>query len=94
MVGKGIYVGILLILLFILANEYGLFSPDEDPAKGRWLEQGRTLEYYHLKSGVRQLAYLLYHCLHCDRMCLSIERKPVLFELKHWMVVSRQYWYI
>ena len=34
------------------ANEYGLFKPDEDPTKGRWLEQGRILEYYHLKSGV------------------------------------------
>ena len=34
------------------ANEYGLFRPDEDPTKGRWLEQGRTLEYYHLKDGV------------------------------------------
>lgn len=32
-------------------NEYGLFNPDEDPTKGRWLEQGRTLEYYHLKNG-------------------------------------------
>ena len=36
------------------AQEYGLFKPDEDPTKGRWLEAGRTLEYYHLKSGVRQ----------------------------------------
>jgi talin len=33
------------------ASEYGLFSPDEDPTKGRWLEQGRTLDYYHLKNG-------------------------------------------
>ena len=22
--------------------------------RGRWLEMGRTLEYYHLKSGVRE----------------------------------------
>ena len=94
MLGKRISVGILLILLLILANEYGLFSPDEDPTKGRWLEQGRTLEYYHLKNGVRQLAYVLHHCLYCDRICSSIERKPALFELKHWTVVSRQYWYI
>ncbi len=36
-----------------VANEFGLFKPDEDPTKGRWLEQGRTLEYYGLKSGVR-----------------------------------------
>ena len=34
------------------ATECGLFKPDEDPTKGRWLEMGRTLEYYHLKSGV------------------------------------------
>ena len=33
------------------ANEFGLFKPDEDPKKGRWLELGRTLEYYHLKNG-------------------------------------------
>ena len=36
------------------AQEFGLFKPDEDPTKGRWLETGRTLEYYHLKSGVRK----------------------------------------
>ena len=36
---------------FFPANEFGLFKPDEDPTKGRWLEQGRTLEYYDLKSG-------------------------------------------
>ena len=34
------------------ANNYGLFNPDEDPTKGYWLEERRTLEYYHLKSGV------------------------------------------
>lgn len=28
-----------------------MFKPDEDPTKGRWLEQGRTLEYYDLRSG-------------------------------------------
>ena len=33
-------------------NEYGLFKPDEDPVKGRWLEQGKTLGYYHFKNGV------------------------------------------
>ena len=37
------------------ANEFGLFEPDEDPTKGRWLEQGQTLEYYSLKSGVSVL---------------------------------------
>ena len=39
------------LLSSLLANEFGLFKPDEDPTKGRWLEQGRTLEYYDLKSG-------------------------------------------
>ena len=39
--------------LFPAAIECGLFKPDEDPTKGRWLEMGRTLEYYHLKSGVK-----------------------------------------
>ena len=43
-----------------VANEYGLFKPDEDPTKGRWLEQGRTLEYYHLKSGVSQISIILH----------------------------------
>ena len=42
----------LLPSLTHTAQEYGLFKPDEDPTKGRWLEAGRTLEYYHLKSGV------------------------------------------
>ena len=40
-----------LFLSLYTANEFGLFKPDEDPTKGRWLEQGRTLEYYDLKSG-------------------------------------------
>ena len=40
--------------VFPAATECGLFKPDEDPTKGRWLEMGRTLEYYHLKSGVRE----------------------------------------
>ena len=34
------------------ASEYGLFRPDEDPEKGRWLEQEKTLGYYHFKDGV------------------------------------------
>lgn len=42
---------ISFLFLLLLANEFGLFKPDEDPTKGRWLEQGRTLEYYDLKSG-------------------------------------------
>lgn len=32
-------------------SDHGLFWPDEDPKKGRWLEPGRTLNYYDLKSG-------------------------------------------
>ncbi|KJE89680.1 hypothetical protein CAOG_009384 [Capsaspora owczarzaki ATCC 30864] len=32
-------------------TDHGLFWPDEDPKKGRWLEPGRTLNYYDLKSG-------------------------------------------
>ncbi|XP_013386332.1 talin-1 isoform X1 [Lingula anatina] len=31
--------------------DYGLFLADEDPKKGVWLEQGRTLEYYLLRNG-------------------------------------------
>eukprot|EP01137_Pigoraptor_chileana_P018402 Opistho-2@77812 len=33
------------------AADHGLFWPDEDPKKGRWLEPGRTLNYYDLKAG-------------------------------------------
>ncbi|KAL5020158.1 hypothetical protein ScPMuIL_003050 [Solemya velum] len=32
-------------------NDYGLFLSDEDPKKGVWLEPGRNLEYYLLRSG-------------------------------------------
>ncbi|XP_055955771.1 talin-2-like isoform X4 [Patella vulgata] len=32
-------------------SEYGLFLADEDPKKGVWLEQGRSLEYYLLRNG-------------------------------------------
>uniref|UniRef100_A0A0B7BMP4 FERM domain-containing protein n=2 Tax=Arion vulgaris TaxID=1028688 RepID=A0A0B7BMP4_9EUPU len=32
-------------------TEYGLFLADEDPKKGVWLEQGRSLEYYLLRNG-------------------------------------------
>eukprot|EP00117_Sycon_ciliatum_P001215 scpid5059/ scgid6971/ Talin-1 len=33
------------------AKDFGMFLPDEDPKKGVWLEPGRTLEYYLLKTG-------------------------------------------
>lgn len=32
-------------------KDYGLFLADEDPKKGVWLEQGRSLEYYLLRNG-------------------------------------------
>ncbi|XP_062512011.1 talin-like [Corticium candelabrum] len=32
-------------------QDYGLYLADEDPKKGTWLENGRTLEYYLLKPG-------------------------------------------
>ena len=37
----------------VVGQDYGLFLADEDPRKGVWLENGRTLEYYLLKPGVR-----------------------------------------
>ncbi|XP_067871342.1 talin-2 isoform X1 [Heterodontus francisci] len=33
------------------ASDYGLFLSDDDPRKGIWLESGRTLDYYMLRSG-------------------------------------------
>ena len=36
------------------AHTFGLFSPDEDPTRGHWLESGRTLKSYNLRSGVRE----------------------------------------
>ncbi|TNN66757.1 Talin-2 [Liparis tanakae] len=33
------------------ASDYGLFLSDEDPRKGIWLESGRSLDYYMLRSG-------------------------------------------
>ncbi|KAI8493573.1 Talin-1 [Branchiostoma belcheri] len=33
------------------ATEFGMFLADEDPKKGVWLEAGRTLDYYLLRSG-------------------------------------------
>ena len=34
------------------ADSYGLFLPSEDLSRGMWLQPGRTLEYYGLKTGV------------------------------------------
>jgi hypothetical protein len=33
-------------------QEYGLFLPEEESVRGRWLEPGRTLDYYDLHTGV------------------------------------------
>ncbi|GCB78141.1 hypothetical protein scyTo_0018564 [Scyliorhinus torazame] len=33
------------------ASDYGLFLSDDDPRKGIWLDSGRTLDYYMLRSG-------------------------------------------
>lgn len=45
-------------------KEYGLFLVDEDPKKGVWLEAGRSLEYYMLRSGVGYLYFILTTFLH------------------------------
>ncbi|KHJ45469.1 I/LWEQ domain protein [Trichuris suis] len=34
-----------------LPKDYGLFLADEDPKKGVWMENGKTLEYYLVRSG-------------------------------------------
>jgi len=39
-------------LILCLAQEYGLFLADEDPKKGVWLDNARSLEYYLLRNGV------------------------------------------
>ncbi|XP_005528067.1 PREDICTED: talin-1 isoform X4 [Pseudopodoces humilis] len=33
------------------SNDFGLFLSDEDPKKGIWLEAGKALDYYMLRSG-------------------------------------------
>ncbi|XP_074594271.1 talin-1-like [Brevipalpus obovatus] len=33
------------------SKDFGLFLTDEDPKKGVWLENGRTLDYYMLRNG-------------------------------------------
>ena len=40
------------MVAFLVGQDYGLYLADEDPKKGTWLENGRTLEYYLLKPGV------------------------------------------
>ena len=36
----------------VSAKDYGLFLADDDPKKGVWMENGRTLEYYLVRNGV------------------------------------------
>jgi hypothetical protein len=35
--------------------DHGLFVPNDDYSRGKWLHPGRTLDYYDVKSGVRAL---------------------------------------
>ena len=45
------------LFIFLAAPEhYGLFLADDDSKKGLWLESGRSLEYYLLRTGVRHLS--------------------------------------
>lgn len=37
------------------ANDYGLFRVEDDPTKCVWMENGRTLEYYLIRNGVKIL---------------------------------------
>jgi len=42
----------IISVLSRVVSDYGLFSQDDDPSKGKWLEPARTLDFYPLKSGV------------------------------------------
>lgn len=44
--------------LQFIAKDYGLFLADEDPKKGIWLEPGRNLGYYVLRTGVCWSLYI------------------------------------
>lgn len=50
----------------LVVSDYGLFSQDDDPSKGKWLEPARTLDFYPLKSGVSN-----YYCL-ISRILVSV----------------------
>ena len=39
-------------ILLAAPEHYGLFLADDDSKKGLWLESGRSLEYYLLRTGV------------------------------------------
>lgn len=45
----------------LAAKDYGLFLADEDPKKGIWLEPGRNLGYYVLRTGVRLIIPSINH---------------------------------
>lgn len=47
-----LFADISINLYRFLAKEYGLFRLEEDPTKCVWMENGRTLEYYLVRSGV------------------------------------------
>lgn len=49
-----------LISFASTAKDYGLFLADEDPKKGIWLEPGRNLGYYVLRTGVSWVVLILF----------------------------------
>ena len=49
----------LTCMFSLIVSDYGLFSQDDDPSKGKWLEPARTLDFYPLKSGVSNNLLLL-----------------------------------
>ena len=48
-----------LVCLFSGTEHFGLFLADDDSKKGLWLESGRALEYYLLRTGVGVMWALL-----------------------------------
>lgn len=55
-------------------QEYGLFLPEEESVRGRWLEPGRTLDYYDLHTGVGRCGETRV----CVRAVLTHSRGPDL----------------
>lgn len=60
-------------LVQLAAKDYGLFLADEDPKKGIWLEPGRNLGYYVLRTGVRLIIPSINHPIHQTFMSVSLE---------------------
>ena len=56
--------------------EFGLFLADDDPKKGVWLENGRPLEYYLLRSGdlleYRKKARFVLSAFACACLCVCL----------------------